>query len=91
MSDTFLTLPKTAPDEISDTRVRKGEPGGRPHCVVRHQSASVPIYAGKVHGKTRYTISYFLDGRRKRRMFTDIENANGNVRAAMADLEVWMG
>lgn len=42
---------------------------------MRHQSASVPIYAGHVHGKTRYTISFFLDGRRKRRMFTDLDVA----------------
>ena len=42
---------------------------------MRHQSASVPIYAGHVHGKTRYTISFFLDGRRKRRMFTDLDAA----------------
>ncbi len=84
MSDTFLTAPSSASASISDTRVRKGNPG-QPHCIVRHQSASVPIYAGDVHGKTRYTLSYFLDGRRKRRMFTDLDAAKREAKLVAED------
>lgn len=59
MSDKFLT--NGAQNRSSSHPKRK------PFCVVRHQSASVPIYAHQVHGKTRYTIAFYLDGRRKRR------------------------
>lgn len=72
MSDNFLTTSKTpSSSNSSDNVVRKG----RPHCIVRHQSASVPIYAGEVHGKIRYTLAFYLDGKRKRRMFTDLDEA----------------
>ncbi|MFP6896349.1 MAG: hypothetical protein VCA38_07090 [Roseibacillus sp.] len=78
MSDRFLT---THGEEQSS------RPKGKPHCVVRHQSASVPICAGAVHGKTRYTIAFYLDGRRRRRMFTDLGEAKREAKLAAQKIQ----
>ena len=48
---------------------------GAPHCVVRHHSVTLPIYSGLIAGKTRYTIAFYRDGKRKRRTFLDLEKA----------------
>ena len=67
MSDKFLT---TGVRSQSANRDAEG-----PHTVIRHGSVSIPIYAGTVGGKVRYAIAFYLDGRRQRRIFTDIEKA----------------
>ncbi len=79
MSDKFLT--NGAQNRSSSHPKRK------PFCVVRHQSASVPIYAHQVHGKTRYTIAFYLDGRRKRRMFTDLKEAKREAKSAAEKIQ----
>lgn len=79
MSDTFLTLQPGA-GEIRGQR-------GRPFCVIRHQSASVPIYASQTHGKTRYTIAFFMDGRRQRRMFTSLDEAKHEAKLAAEKIQ----
>jgi len=79
VSDKFLT--NGAQNRSSSHPKRK------PFCVVRHQSASVPIYAHQVHGKTRYTIAFYLDGRRKRRMFTDLKEAKREAKSAAEKIQ----
>jgi hypothetical protein len=78
MSDRFLTTSGEA---------QPSRPNGKPLCVVRHQSASVPICAGTVHGKTRYTISFYLDGRRQRRMFTEFDKAKCEAKLAAEKIQ----
>lgn len=56
--------------------------------MIRHQSASVPVYAGEVHGRTRYTIAYFIDGRRQRRMFTDLDDAKREAKFAAEKIQL---
>ena len=53
---------------------------GRPFATVRFGSASVPIYVGKVKGVTRYTASFYLNGRRVRRTFSTLEKAKQEAR-----------
>ena len=60
---------------------------GKPHCVVRYQSASVPIYTYEVHGKTRYTIAFYIDGLRRRRMFADINEAKREAKLAAEKIQ----
>lgn len=48
---------------------------GSPHCVVRHHSVTTPVYSMLIEGKTRYVVSFYRDGRRKRRTFTDLSKA----------------
>jgi hypothetical protein len=60
---------------------KKTGPGlGRPFATVRFGSASVPIYVGKVKGVTRYTASFYLNGRRVRRTFSTLEKAKQEAR-----------
>jgi len=58
-----------------DSGPSKRRKKGKPHCVVRHHSVTLPMYAREMAGKTRYTISFYRDGRRQRRTFTDLEKA----------------
>lgn len=79
MSDKFLTTQTVA----GAIPVQKREP----FCTIRHQSASVPIYAGEIHGKTRYTIAFFMDGRRHRRMFTSLDDAKSEAKIAAEKIQ----
>lgn len=73
MHDKSMTNPGSTP--------RKQTRGlGRPFATVRHGSASVPIYVGKVKGRTRYTASFYLNGRRTRRSFSSLEKAKDEAR-----------
>ncbi len=74
MSDKYLTPTAKSP---SDNIESKG-----PHATVRHGSVTVPIYAGTTGGKIRYTIAFHLDGRRQRRMFTDLDKAKREAKLA---------
>ena len=80
MSDKFLTTQER--DGLPPTVKRE------PFCVIRHQSATVPVYAGEVHGRTRYTIAYFIDGRRQRRMFTDLDDAKREAKFAAEKIQL---
>ncbi len=80
MSDRFLTNQEKRATNGSNKK-------GRPHCVVRHQNTTVPIYAGDVHGKVRYTVAFYLDGRRERRMFTDLDEAKREAKLAAQKIQ----
>jgi integrase len=79
MSDKILTPSDKRP---SDSRQSKG-----PHATVRHGSVTVPIYAGTTGGKIRYTIAFHLDGRRHRRMFTDLDKAKREAKLAAEKIQ----
>ena len=80
MSDRFLTNQEKRATNGSNKK-------GRPHCVVRHQNTTVPIYAGDVHGKVRYTVAFYLGGRRERRMFTDLDEAKHEAKLAAQKIQ----
>lgn len=67
MSDKHLTAGKK-PNQRTES------PKG-PHSIVKHGSVTVPIYEGITGGKIRYTLAYYHNGRRRRRMFTDLDKA----------------
>lgn len=79
MSDKYLTNGKK-------TNKQKQAPK-RPHTTVRHGSVTIPIYAGTTGGKTRYTIAFYLDGRRRRRMFTDLDKAKREAKLAAEKIQ----
>ena len=69
-------------NETPSTNFSQPEPAGQrkerergPHCVVRHHSVTVPIYAWPIAGKTRYTIAFHRDGKPQRHRFTDLGKA----------------
>ena len=46
-----------------------------PFLKVKAGSAVVPIYRTACKGRLRYTLSFYRDGRRMRKMFNDLESA----------------
>lgn len=79
MSDKYLTNGRK-------TRKNSEAPKG-PHATVRHGSVTIPIYSGTTGGKTRYTIAFYHDGRRRRRMFTDLEKAKKEAKLAAEKIQ----
>jgi integrase len=57
--------------ELGMTPQKKGQPFAR----VKHGSAVVPIYKGKVHKWVRYTVAFHMNGKRVRRTFGSLEKA----------------
>ncbi len=79
MSDKYLTNGRKTPKNSKAPK--------RPHTTVRHGSVTIPIYAGTTGGKTRYTIAFYLDGRRRRRMFTDLDKAKKEAKLAAEKIQ----
>lgn len=81
MSDKFLTKSREG------QQIGPPEQRGAPLLTVRQGSASVPIYSGVVNGKIRYTIAFYRSGKRVRRMFTALEDAKREAKAAAANIQ----
>ncbi|MBU6303411.1 MAG: tyrosine-type recombinase/integrase [Verrucomicrobia bacterium] len=47
----------------------------------------MPIYSGVVNGKLRYTIAYYLNGKRQRRMFTSLDDAKTEARLVATKIQ----
>ena len=72
MHDKSMTNPGSTP--------RKKTKGlGRPFAIVRQGTASVPIYVGKVKGKTRYTAAFYINNRRVRCMIPTSARERGRA------------
>jgi hypothetical protein len=52
---------------------RNKKPG--PFLKVKSGSAVVPIYRTESKGRVRYTLSFYRDGRRLRKIYNDLESA----------------
>ncbi len=57
----------------SPPKVRSKKAG--PYFKVKAGSAVVPIYRTDSRGRVRFTLSFYRNGRRMRKMFTDLEDA----------------
>lgn len=69
----------TAPNGLGR---RKG-----PVARIKHGSAIVPIYAGKVHGKDRFTVTFYLNGQRMRRTFGSLPAAREEAARAAQKIQ----
>jgi integrase len=58
---------------ITAPKGRNKKPG--PFLKVKSGSAVVPIYRTESKGRVRYTLSFYRDGRRMRKMFSNIDEA----------------
>lgn len=47
----------------------------------------MPIYSGVVNGKIRYTIAFYHNGKRVRRMFTKLDDAKREAKIAAANIQ----
>lgn len=79
MSDKHLTNGKNT--------TKRTEPAKGPHSIVKHGSVTVPIYEGTTGGKVRYTLAYYHNGRRRRRMFTDLDKAKREAKLAAEKIQ----
>lgn len=68
MHDKSMTKSGYSPRKSSSSIVR-----------VKHGSAVVPIYQGQVHGCTRYTVVFHLNGQRMRRTFGSLQKAKAEA------------
>ena len=84
MSDRFPTNDKPSPglDGNQPARIKGRKSQRRPFQVVRFNSISIPVYAFEHHGKVRYTIAFYVNGRRQRREFTCLEDAKREAKLA---------
>ncbi len=57
---------------------------------IKHGSAVVPIYSGKVHGRDRYTVAFHLNGQRVRRTFGTLERAKSEALLAAKRIQSGM-
>ena len=55
---------------------------GRKVVRVKFGSAHLPIYQGSVRGDTRFTVSFYQNGRRIRRTFDSLAKATEAARTA---------
>jgi integrase len=76
-------MPNSGMNEAGDkmaTNGRVGNPKRRskkagPFLKIKAGSAVVPIYRTESKGRVRFTLSFYRDGRRMRKMFNDLESA----------------
>ena len=82
MSDKFPTNGSPSPDQNGENPVRpeSNKKRGKPLQIVRFHSINIPVYAFEHHGKIRYTIAFYLNGRRRRREFSQLEDAKREAR-----------
>jgi hypothetical protein len=77
--DSGSTLMNEAGDKMATNR-GNASPKGRskkagPFLKVKAGSALVPIYRTESKGRVRFTVSFYRDGRRMRKMFNTVEDA----------------
>ena len=78
-----VDMPNNGMNEAGDkmaTNAGKASPKQRnkkagPFLKVKAGSAVVPIYRTACNGRVRFTLSFYRDGRRMRKMFNDLESA----------------
>lgn len=73
--DKMATNAGTEPAKRSKTRSSKGRKKQAPFQKVKAGSAVVPIYRTESKGRTRFTVSFYRDGRRVRKSFADPDEA----------------
>jgi hypothetical protein len=59
----------------------------KPVAVVKQGSAAVPIYRGTVRDATRFTVAFYMNGRRQRRTFGSLDAAREEARMASLNIQ----
>lgn len=73
--DKMATNPGLNSATRSKTRRSKGKKKQGPVASVKSGSAAVPIYRTESKGRVRFTVSFYRDGRRMRKMFNTLDDA----------------
>ena len=101
-----VDMPNSGMDEAGDkmaTNQGKTSPKVRsknagPFHKVKAGSAVVPIYRTESKGRVRFTLSFYRDGRRMRKMFNTVEDAKKEalfvaqrVQSGLPHVTIWTG
>jgi integrase len=78
-------------DKSMTTSAALGGKRGKPVAVVRQGSTSVPIYKGTCRGVTRFTLSFYHNGIRRRRSFGKLDAAKEEARLIALKIQRGMG
>lgn len=73
--DKMATNVGSASATRSKTKGSKSRKKQGPFLKVKSGSSMVPIYRTESKGRVRFTVSFYRDGRRMRKMFNDLESA----------------
>jgi hypothetical protein len=73
--DNIVTKAGSQPAIRSNTRRSKRHKKRGPFLKVKAGSAMVPIYKTETGGRVRFTLSFYRNGRRVRKVFTDLDKA----------------
>ena len=63
---------------------------GAAHLKVKAGSAVVPIYRNESNGRVRFTLSFYRDGRRRRKVFSNLEDAKREAQFVAQRIQVGM-
>ena len=74
----------------SKTRRSRDRKKQGPFLKVKAGSAVVPIYRTESKGRVRYTLSFYRDGRRVRKVFTDLDEARKEALFVAQRIQVGM-
>lgn len=74
-------------DKSMTETARASRNKGKPVAVVKQGSAAVPIYRGTVRGCARFTVAFYLNGRRKRRTFGSLDKAKEEARKVALNIQ----
>jgi hypothetical protein len=74
----------------SKTRRSRGKKKQGPFLKVKAGSAVVPIYQTESKGRVRYTLSFYRDGRRERKVFNSLEDAKKEALFVAQRIQVGM-
>jgi len=69
----------------------RGGKRGKPVAVVKQGSTAIPIYRGICRGSTRFTVSFYHNGRRQRRTFGKLDVAKEEARLIALKIQRGMG
>jgi hypothetical protein len=75
---------------LSKTKRSRGRKKQGPFLKVKAGSAVVPIYQTESKGRVRYTLSFYRDGRRERKVFNSLEDAKKEALFVAQRIQVGM-
>lgn len=78
-------------DKSMTKPARGGRERGKPVATVKHGSTAVPIYRSTCRGRVRFTVAFYLNGRRQRRTFGSLNTAKEEARHIALNIQRGMG
>ena len=68
-----------------------GRKQGKPVATVKHGSIAVPIYRSTCRGRVRFTVAFYLNGRRQGLTFGSLDTAREEARHIALNIQRGLG